>query len=99
MIDIDHLTESQLRALNRRIVDRIRLISSMRQQHQMMAFHVGQKVLFLTKEEDVVFGTIVKLNQKSVSVLCDYGTRWKVSPSLLRPMSAKDITPEQLLLD
>lgn len=99
MIDIDHLTESQLRALNRRIVDRIRLISSMRQQHQMMAFHVGQKVLFLTKEEDVVFGTIVKLNQKSVSVLCDDGTRWKVSPSLLRPMSAKDITPEELLLD
>jgi hypothetical protein len=70
----------------------------MRQQHQMMTFHIGQKEALLTKEEDVVFATILKLDQKSVSVIANDGTHWKVSPSLQRPMLAKDITPEQLLL-
>lgn len=99
MIDIDHLSESQLRALNSLIVERLKRMKSMRQQHQMMAFHVGQRVLFITKEADIIYGSILKLNQKTVSVMAEDGTRWKVSPSLLRPMSAKDITPMTNLLD
>ena len=54
MIDIDHLSESQLRALNSLIVERLKRMKSMRQQHQMMAFHVGQRVLFITKEADII---------------------------------------------
>ena len=96
---IDHLTPAELIDLNRRIVERLKRMDSMRQQHQMMAFHIGQRVLFITKEADIIYGNILKLNQKTVSVMAEDGTRWKVSPSLLKPMSAKDITPMTNLLD
>jgi hypothetical protein len=98
-MNIDHLTPAELIDLNRRIVERLKRMDSMRQQHQMMAFHIGQRVLFITKEADIIYGNILKLNQKTVSVMAEDGTRWKVSPSLLRPMSAKDITPMTNLLD
>jgi len=98
-MNIDHLTEPELISLNRRIVERLRRIASINRQHHMMAFHVGQRVLFVTKEEDIVCGTILKLNQKTVSVMAEDGTRWKVSPSLLRPTTTKDITPMTVLLD
>jgi len=98
-MNIDHLTEQELISLNRRIVERLRRIASINQQHHMMGLHVGQKVLFVTKEEDIVCGIIAKLNQKTVTVMAEDGTRWKVSPSLLKPMSAKDITPMTALLD
>lgn len=98
-MNIDHLTPAELIDLNRRIVERLKRMDSMRQQHEMMAFHVGQRVLFITKEADVIYGNILKLNQKTVSVMAEDGTRWKVSPSLLRPMPAKDITPMTNLLD
>jgi len=98
-MNIDHLTPAELIDLNRRIVERLKRMDSMRQQHQMMAFHIGQRVLFITKEADVIYGNILKLNQKTVSVMAEDGTRWKVSPSLLRPISAKDITPMTNLLD
>jgi len=98
-MNIDHLTPAELIDLNRRIVERLKRMDSMRQQHQMMAFHIGQRVLFITKEADIIYGNILKLNQKTVSVMAEDGTRWKVSPSLLRPISAKDITPMTNLLD
>jgi len=98
-MNIDHLTEQELISLNHRIVERLRRIESINQQYHMMEFHVGQKVLFITKQEDIVCGIIAKLNQKTVTVMAEDGTRWKVSPSLLKPMSAKDITPMNDLLD
>ncbi len=98
-MNIDHLTAAELIDLNRRIVERLKRMDSMRQQHQMMAFHIGQRVLFITKEAEIIYGNILKLNQKTVSVMAEDGTRWKVSPSLLRPISAKDITPMTNLLD
>ena len=98
-MNIDHLTPAELIDLNRRILERLKRMDSMRQQHQMMAFHIGQRVLFITKEADIIYGNILKLNQKTVSVIAEDGTRWKVSPSLLKPMSAKDITPMTNLLD
>ena len=97
-IDIDQLTEGELRVLHRRITDRIRMLSDLRQRHQMIAFHVGEKVMFATQDHEMIFGVILKMNQKTVSVLSEDGTRWKVSPGLLKKMPAKDITPEQILL-
>lgn len=98
-MNIDHLTAAELIDLNRRIVERLKRMDSMRQQHQMMAFHIGQRVLFITKKAEIIYGNILKLNQKTVSVMAEDGTRWKVFPSLLRPISAKDITPMTNLLD
>ena len=46
-------------------------------------FMRGDKVKFTSKTGVVVNGTVVKINQKTITVKSDT-TQWKVSPSLLK---------------
>lgn len=59
---------------------------SIRQQKATATLAVGQRVEFDSRKGMKVTGTIIKVNQKTVSVSTDQGT-WKVSGSLLRPAS------------
>jgi len=88
-IDIDHLTEAELIDLNRRIVERLRVLHQLRA----LTFSIGDRVTFATDEGRIVVGTLVRYNRKTVSVLTDAGHRWNVSPHLLRPLEPRDITP------
>ena len=45
-IDIDRLSEAELIDLNRRIVERLRMMQTLRSHQQMMKFSVGQRVRF-----------------------------------------------------
>ena len=45
-VDIDGLTEPELVDLNRRIVERLRLLQQMRAHQQMLAFKIGDRVAF-----------------------------------------------------
>jgi hypothetical protein len=45
-IDIDRLSEAELVDLNRRIVERLRLLAQMRAHAQMLEFKVGDRVTF-----------------------------------------------------
>ncbi len=42
-VDIDGLTEPELIDLNRRIVERLRLLQQMRAHQQMLAFKIGDR--------------------------------------------------------
>ena len=92
-IDIDQLTEDELLDLNRRIVERLRFLQQMRAHATMLKFSIGARVCFDTDDFRRVTGTLIRYNKKSVSVLADDGRRWNVSPSFLRPLEPKDITP------
>ncbi len=46
-------------------------------------FNVGDTVAFTDKYLRERIGTVTRLNDKTVSILCD-GERWRVSPRLLR---------------
>lgn len=82
-IDIDKLTEPELVDLNRRIVERLRLLQQMRAHQQMLAFKIGDRVAFRAYGRGTVEGMLTRYNRKSVTVITDDGRQWNVSPALL----------------
>lgn len=82
-INIDHLTESQLIELNQRVIQRLKFLDSVRHHKEMMKFNIGDKVWFQPPGREPMTGTLIKYNQKSVSVIADNGQRWTISPQLL----------------
>jgi len=83
-INIDQLTEPELVDLNRRIVERLRMLHQMHAHVRMLEFHIGERVSFQTDQHKVIEGTLVRYNKKSVTVVTEDGGRWTVSPGLLR---------------
>ena len=81
-IDIDNLTEQELRDLNHRIVERLKFLRDMKAHQSMMRFNIGSKVSFETGEGRV-FGTLFKFNKKTVSILTEDNVQWNVAPQLL----------------
>jgi hypothetical protein len=91
--DIDHLTEAELIDLNRRIVERLRFLHQMRAHATMLSFSIGARVCFDTDDGRTIVGALVRYNKKSVTVVTDDHHRWNVSPSFLRRVEPRDITP------
>jgi hypothetical protein len=83
MLDLTKLSEDELIDLNRRIVERLRLIRSARHLTQLARFAVGMTVEFDTDDGRTVSGTVARLNQRTATIVGPSG-RWRVSPSLLR---------------
>lgn len=88
-IDLDQFSPEQLVALNHRIVERLKFLESLKSHQDMMAFTIGQKVSFEPAGRDRQIGTLVKYNQKTVTVITEAGQKWNVSPHLLSPV--KDV--------
>jgi hypothetical protein len=87
-INIDQLTEAELIDLNRRIVERLRMLHQMHAHVRMLEFHIGERVCFEGDQQKVIEGTLVRYNKKSVTVVTDEGGRWTVSPAFLRRASS-----------
>ena len=80
-IDIDKLDEPQLRALNRRIVERLRFLQQMRAHAAMLTLSIGERVTFIEHGGEEVRGRVVRYNRKTVD-----GMQWRVSPGMLCKM-------------
>ena len=87
-IDIDQLAEPELVDLNRRIVERLRLLQQMRAHQQMLAFKIGDRVAFGADGRGTIEGMLTRYNRKSVTVITDDGRQWNVSPALLSRAAA-----------
>jgi hypothetical protein len=85
-IDIDGLTEPELIDLNRRIVERLRVLQQLRAHRNMLQFSVGQRVRFRANARTVE-GTLTRYNRKTVTVITEAGEHWNVAPSLLEPVT------------
>ena len=85
--DITKLSEAELIELNRRIVERLRLMRSAKNLTQLARFSVGMMVEFDAEDGRTITGTVARLNQKTATVITAAG-RWRVSPSFLRPAPA-----------
>jgi hypothetical protein len=92
-IDIDQLTEAELIALHHRIVERLRFLEQMRAHGTMLAFSIGERVIFTPEGRPPVTGMLVKYNKKTVTVITEEGQRWNVSPSLLSKAGRHEVTP------
>ena len=83
-IDIDSMRYDELVALNHKIVERLKFLDSIHTHKDMMQFSPGDQVCFEPPGRDKQFGTLVKYNKKTVTVITESGQKWNVSPHLLR---------------
>ena len=74
--------EEQLRLLNRKIVERLKLIRRAKSSVSLACFNLGDRVYFLYEGRKML-GAIIRLNQKSASIRLDDGRQWLVAPGLL----------------
>jgi hypothetical protein len=81
------LSEDVLIDLNRRIVERLRLIRSARQPVEVARFTVGMSVEFTSDDGRTLQVEITKPNRKTATVCCNPSGHWRVSPTLLRPIA------------
>ena len=86
-LDLTKLSKGDLIDLNRRIIERLKLLSSAKSLTQLAHFSVGMAVKFDTDDGRTITGTVARLNQRTVTVVTASG-RWRVSPSLLRTAAA-----------
>jgi hypothetical protein len=92
-IDLSQLTEPELVDLNRRIVERLRMIRQVHAHVKMLEFTIGERVWFQTDVRKVE-GVLVRYNKKSVTVVTDDGERWNVAPGFLQRVPAPDSVRE-----
>jgi len=79
-----NLTFHELTLLNRFVVDRIKLMQKAGALVSMAQFRVGERVTWDGSDGIIRSGIIIRLNQKTASVLTGEGGYWTVSPQLLR---------------
>ncbi len=82
-VNIEGLTEAELIDLNNRVVTRLRFLVETRAHARMLEFRIGDRVTFQPDDRPEVVGTLTRYNRKSVTVICDSGQRWNVSPTVL----------------
>lgn len=82
-IDLSQMTQQELMDLNRRVVERIRLLGQRRALKDLSRFSVGDTVSFHPECGHVVVGMIIRLNQKTATVMAENGHQWRVSPTFL----------------
>ena len=87
-IDIDTLKYDELVELNQKIVERLKFLDSIHTHKEMMQFSPGDQVCFEAPGRDKQFGTLVKYNQKTVTVISESGQKWNVSPHLLNKVKS-----------
>ena len=97
-IELDGLSYDELLGLNNRIIERLKILDATDALNAMMKFNVGAKVCFDSTKHGMQVGTLIKFNQKTVTVLTDGGRRWKVSPQMLSPI-VKEATDGMKVID
>lgn len=86
-IELDDLSYDELLDLNDRILARLKHLDAADTLNAMMTLNLGTQVCFDSGKHGMQVGTLIKFNQKTVTVLTDDGRRrWKVSPQMLSPV-------------
>lgn len=76
------LNEEQLMTLNRKVVERLKLIHRAHSVVEVAKFNLGDRVSF-NHHGKIIVGNITRLNQKTVSILTDEQHKWNVAPDFL----------------
>jgi hypothetical protein len=97
-IDLESMSEAELRELNREIVRRLEVYTYTRRKMQLMSFRIGDRVEF-DSDQGTITGTITRLNQKTASIDTGDGRGWRVAPSFLRKIvgPAEERSPQRNL--
>ena len=87
--DLEKFSEEELMALNHEIVRRLKFFQHMKTQKKMLQYRIGERVSFLPIGRPVMYGTLVRFNRKSVTIITEDGGHWNVAPSLIRRSPGK----------
>ncbi|NQU40358.1 MAG: hypothetical protein HQ523_10435 [Lentisphaerae bacterium] len=98
-MNIDHLTYHELLDLNRKIVERLKLMDHIRAHSEMMQFSVGEKVKFSARGGQQIEGMLMKYNKKTVTVVTEEGEHWNVSPHVLTKAMKKTVDITDNVID
>ena len=93
---VETLDEDQLHMLYHVVAQRLQLAQKVHALAAMSQFHVLARVSFVHNGKPYA-GTVTRLNQKTISITLDDGTRWNVAPSLLTQVADRKETALQLL--
>ena len=93
---VDTLDEEQLHALYHVVAQRLQLAQKAHALAAMSQFQVLDRVSFVHNGKQYE-GTVTRLNQKTIGIMLDDGTRWNVAPSLLTKVADRQETALQLL--
>ena len=96
-IDIDSLTVEELEMLNHKIVERLKFLDTVSAHEAMMRFRPGARVCFDSSRHGQQSGTLMKYNQKTVTVLTDEGRRWNVPPQMLSLLKKEGVMPANVI--
>ena len=83
--DIEKLSLEELAALNRRVVDRLRYLHSLKTRAQLDRFEVGDRVSFQS-DGRAVEGIVVRVNRKTLSIHTEH-SHWNIHPKFLTKVS------------
>ena len=81
-LDISKLSDQELFQLNREIVALVQARSRQRDRKKLLSFDLGDRVVFDGPQGGKVHGSIVRVNQKSLTIVTDQGT-WRIDPSFV----------------
>ena len=93
---VETLDEEQLHALYHVVAQRLQLAQKAHALAAMSQFHALDRVSFAHNGKQYE-GTVTRLNQKTLSIMLDDGTRWNVAPSLLTKLADRKETVLELL--
>lgn len=85
-MDIEKMSLDELVGLNRRVVQRIEYLHSMKTRSQLDRFEVGDRVGF-QNEGRTVEGTVIRVNRKTLSVKTKEGS-WNIPPRFVTKITA-----------
>lgn len=80
---VESLTMPELILLNRLVVDRLNLIRKAGTLYSMSKFRRGDRVKWVGSDGNHREGIVIKLNQKTASIITRENQHWNVSPELL----------------
>jgi hypothetical protein len=93
---VETLDEDQLHALYHVVAQRLQLAQKAHALAAISQFQVLDRVSFVHNAKPYE-GIVTRLNQKTISITLDDGTRWNVAPSLLTKVADRRDTMLQLL--
>lgn len=76
------LNEEQLRELNHKVVERIKLIRRAKSTISMAKFNLLDRVYFIHNGEKRI-GVVIRLNPRSVTVDLGNSNEWRIAPEFL----------------
>jgi hypothetical protein len=79
-IEIDGLSEDELYALSGRIYDRITALERKRERAALSRYRSGLRIIVAAPGYGQMIGTIIRPNQKTITVRMENEQIWRVSP-------------------